>query len=515
MNIRGRTALLLAAAALLGPLAACSGAVNRTGAAAAEQVATLRAINPLAPSEVQAYTDTLARLSRGSLRLDLTSLWHLDSSHGEQEAVRAVQDGKADLAFIPARAWHEIGTTSFDALIAPFAIDSYTEERAVLAGDLPRRLISSEPAPGVTALGILPGPLRKPDGITTRLVDPADYRGRAVGLNESAVGSAYFTALGARPVPTVFTGHPLVGLDGVEQQVESIGGNRYDTSVRTIAANVDLWPRPIVVVANAAALHRLTATQRQQLSDATRQSLDASIAALQRSEAEQIGDLCRRGRVQFVTAGPASLGALRTAARPVLAWLSADPTTRAALGTIAQVRASVADQAASEAAPSCAGIAPSTVALPAATGARGPLDGTWLMSETTADVIAAGAPLEDSNAPENAGRWVFLVAGGRFSYTQANGAACTWGYGTWTVDGDHVEWRFVDGGGAAPSGATNKPGELFDYTWSVFHETLTLGKVPGAVSPENFIARAWHRVSRSVQPQRNFPCGLPAAGVPR
>ena len=137
------------------------------------------------------------------------------------------------------------------------------------------------------------------------------------------------------------------------------------------------------------------------------------------------------------------------------------------------------------------------------------------MSETKADVIAAGAPSDESTAPENAGRWVFLVDRGRFSYTQSNGAACTWGYGTWTVDGNQVELRFVDGGGAAPTGASNKPGELFDYTWSVFHETLTLGKVPGATSPENFRARAWQRVSRSVQAQRNFPCGIPAVGVPR
>ena len=59
---------------------------------------------------------------------------------------------------------------------------------------------------------------------------------------------------------------------------------------------------------------------------------------------------------------------------------------------------------------------------------------------------------------------VLLVYRGRFAYVQRNGAACTWGYGTWQTQGNRVQWRFVDGGGTAPSSANTKPGEVHDLT---------------------------------------------------
>ncbi|MEO7981920.1 MAG: hypothetical protein ABI807_13645 [Sporichthyaceae bacterium] len=74
----------------------------------------------------------------------------------------------------------------------------------------------------------------------------------------------------------------------------------------------------------------------------------------------------------------------------------------------------------------------------------------------------------------------------------------------------------LDGGGIAPTGAANKPGELFDYGWSLYRDTLTLTPVDGTISPGNFLAQPWHRVGGSVDTSLLFTrCGLPAAGVPR
>ena len=80
---------------------------------------------------------------------------------------------------------------------------------------------------------------------------------------------------------------------------------------------------------------------------------------------------------------------------------------------------------------------------------------------------------------ENYGHWVYVVDRGRFAFSQENGPACTWGYGTWKVHGDTVEWLFTDGGGEAPNGAENKPGERFVFGWSRFRDTLTLYRRTG------------------------------------
>ena len=110
---------------------------------------------------------------------------------------------------------------------------------------------------------------------------------------------------------------------------------------------------------------------------------------------------------------------------------------------------------------------------------------------------------------------MFVVNRERFSYTQRNGDSCTWGYGTWQTKDNRVEWRFVDGGGMAPSGANTKPGEVYDFTWSTYRDTLTLGSVEGAISPENFFGQPWRRVSSTPKVDRLFArCLMPEEGVP-
>ena len=44
---------------------------------------------------------------------------------------------------------------------------------------------------------------------------------------------------------------------------------------------------------------------------------------------------------------------------------------------------------------------------------------------------------------ENWGHWIFVFDRGRFAITQENRTSCTWGYGTFSVDGDKTTWRFT------------------------------------------------------------------------
>ena len=96
---------------------------------------------------------------------------------------------------------------------------------------------------------------------------------------------------------------------------------------------------------------------------------------------------------------------------------------------------------------------------------------------------------------ENWGHWVFVFDRGRFAITQENETSCTWGYGTYAVNGTRMSWTFVDGGGIAPNHATNRPGEYFVFDFSAYRDTLTLTPVDGEISPINFRAEPWRRLS--------------------
>jgi len=114
---------------------------------------------------------------------------------------------------------------------------------------------------------------------------------------------------------------------------------------------------------------------------------------------------------------------------------------------------------------------------------------------------------------ENWGHWIFVFDGGRFAITQENGTSCTWGYGTYEVDGDQATWRFTDGGGQAPNDAENKPGEQFSYRLSAYRDTITLAPVKGATSPPNFNAEPWRRIGSPSRAKLSRRCPPPAEAL--
>jgi hypothetical protein len=200
------------------------------------------------------------------------------------------------------------------------------------------------------------------------------------------------------------------------------------------------------------------------------------------------------------TADPSQLRALRAAVEPVYRDLERSPATRAAIEAIAALKQEMSQPPA--ALPAC-----ESDAAPAAQ-ARTPLDGTWRMDTK----LSASAP---DYLDENWGHWIFVFDRGRFAITQENATSCTWGYGTYGVDGDETTWRFTDGGGQAPNEAQNKPGEEFSYRLSVYRDTVTLAPVKGAISAPNFIAEPWRRIGSPSRDRLSRRCPPPAAALAR
>jgi hypothetical protein len=139
------------------------------------------------------------------------------------------------------------------------------------------------------------------------------------------------------------------------------------------------------------------------------------------------------------------------------------------------------------------------------------LDGTYRRSVTAkAAADDEGVPVSDAT-PENYGDFVLVIRGARFAFTQSNAKACTWQYGALRIAGDHVEWRFSDGGGRAPTNAQNKPGEHFVWTATLFRGVLTLQPI----TPADLTTESWRRTNaRPTIDALDHRCRPPAAALP-
>jgi TRAP-type C4-dicarboxylate transport system substrate-binding protein len=490
----GRMGAALTAGLVGVPLAACAGpGVNKAGGQAARPPVVLTLANPLGSSEeVDGFAGEVARLSGGTIRIDVRSRWRYGQVAFESGLIGDVGAGKADLGIVGSRAWDSVGVTSLRALGAPLLIDSYAlQERVVTSPPVAQMLEGLAPL-GLVGLGVLPGPLRYPFGIARPLRGPSDYAGLRIGVEQSGVGSATVRALGGTPVDQASrpgsAPPPIAGLDGMEGGISLLEG--ISLAGGYLTGNVVLWPRPLVVFASRETLAKLTPAQRRILAQAVASDVIPETNVLRDDQRTAISDMCRSHQLQFVEAGSADMVALRRAVQPVYAQLERNPGSRMQIAAIQAMRAGIAP----EPAPSCG---------PAArpTAKTGILDGDYQFTSTPADLRAAGGQPNEA-VPENYGAWTIVVDGGRFALAQQNAQACTWAYGTITVEAGTLQLLVTNGGGLAPTGALDKPDELWTYRWSLYRDALTLRGVPGAVSPAPTMARAWRRVS--VTPSARF-----------
>jgi hypothetical protein len=375
-----------------------------------------------------------------------------------------------------------VGVTAFDALQAPLLIDSHALEQAVLSGPLVPRMLRGLKRLDVVGLGVLPGPMRKPLGASP-LVRPEDYRGKTLAISRSRVAEQTLDALGARSAEIPAQGS-IEGYDGVEQQITSIQGNLYDRVGHYLTANVNLWPRPLVLFMNQKAFDALSDRQRAALRDAGRDVLTATLGVDRHDEAEAAGTLCRRG-LRFVTATDDDLAALRRAVQPVYDRLDRDAQTKDAIAQITAMRGEVSATARSEA-PTCA---PTSQTSGAAKPT--PIDGVYRLDTTREESRAVG---ETDPVSENYGRWRFVFDRGQLYYTQSAEGASRWTRATYTVKGNILEYTVTAYGGEAPHGAAEKTGEVLTFRWSRYRDRLTLGPVKGKISPMNFRMKPWRRI---------------------
>jgi TRAP-type C4-dicarboxylate transport system substrate-binding protein len=471
-------ALLAAAAAAGGCL---GGDSDKAGGERPAEAVVLRLANRDTSLDLDEYVDAVERLSGGSIRIELENGWRDRQVDYEPRTIEDVRDGKVEMAKIGARAFDAVGVDSFQPLVAPFSVDSYALQRAVLRSDLAADMLRGVERLDLVGVTMLPGDLRRPFGVGRALVGVADYRDARIATRLSRLGLRTFQALGATGEPVLPTAD-VSSFDGAENGLVNFQGNPHRGPRRELTGNVSLWPRSLAIVMNEDAWEDLNEEQRAVLRQAGRAVLDPALERIRSRDREAFGIVCRGRDVAVREATPAQLDALRGATQAITRELRLDPATGPTVRAIDALKAEVDP----EDPPGCGAPAPERPGERAT-----PVDGLWRMTSTK-DQYAAIAPPSDV-VPENWGEFTFAFRGGRFAATTQNGVACLWLYGRYAVKGDLVEWTVEDGGGISVTEEDffNIPGEFFTYRWSRYRDRLTLEPVRGAVSAEPYRVNPW------------------------
>jgi len=450
---------------------ACGGAGPNKAGGAAPSARTIMLSNALGnPDELLPFAAQVDALSHGALRIEFVNDVHSTDLEFESGVIDDVRAGRAELAWVGSRAWDTFGVTSFDGLHAPMLIDSYELQARVLESPLVDEMGTGLESKGLVSIGVLPGPMRYLLGKSKAFVMPADFAGATVGINKSSVAERTFAALGTK-TQLLPLGGATDGFDAIEQQISSILGNNYDEVGKYLTANVALWPRPLVLFMAKSRYDALSSDQQAVLHEAAKKAIRETLRSQVQNEADSATTLCRRG-LHFVDATAGDIAALRMAIRPVYDDLERDARTKDLIERITAMKsgATAADQAMSCSQPS---------ASPETTGATA-LEGTWAVCFTREELLAAGG--QDEDQPGNYGCLTLRFRGGNHSASMGSTSFVpVVPNGTYLVDGDQVTIQQPNG-------------EVFDFKWSVFQDTLTFKKVPGKVSSTPLVVKALRRI---------------------
>ena len=426
-----RALRLFGIALLIGSLAGCSAApADKAGGIGVH----LTLANGYAGIAFQpGIKDFIARVaaeSHGALIVEVKNDWANYAPDFEQRIVHDVGAGRADLGWVGTRVFDRMGVNAFQVLDAPFLIDSYDTESAVLTSDVPASMLKSLTPLHVTGLAVLGGGIRKPVSTLTPLVELAAWHGSTVQTFPSAIQSQAITALGATPTEVVFDdlakGLADGSIDGFEKNLTTLEINGQFADSPHIAVDVNLWPETAALFGNPERLKSLSQTQRTWLTTAAREASERS--ARMYDDTAALERMCASG-ARPASSTASELAALRTAVQPIYDRLAADPASAGYLKQVESVKSDTAPAAA---------VLPATCTspTPAAPATESPeLDGTyrWTITEQQWNAhFGAGSAGNDLPSTMTLqlsnGHW-------KLNIHDATGAQHTEGQGTFSTSG--------------------------------------------------------------------------------
>ena len=455
----------LAAAALLAVAAGCGGSDgDKAGGSSPDKplVLTLESEDDASLTGAPEFAAAVERVSNGSMRIRFVYAGRGTETYFEKGVVEDVRDGRAQLGIGDARVWDTMGVTSFQALLAPFLVDSLALERRVLESSVASRMLEGVEPAGLVGIALLPGPLRSPFGITHLLLRPEDYRGATIGTRPSGLARRALGALGASQ--EVYVPGSVAGLDGMESNAKSIDYNGWEGA---LTANVVLWPKPYTIFMNRHAFDALTSEQQEILLDAGRETIASELDDVARDTAEALSAACAGGALTLVTASAADRASLRRAVQPVYDELERDPETKEQIADIIRMRAGE---------PSTASELPRCLRAGGGRTEARTLEGRWKLTFTRSDLIAVsaaetgGAAVRPSIPKDLPAKITAIVEFANGRYRAIFGGKVV-AKGTYTVSGDVVSIVYD-----LPVPAGVIAGHVYRQRWNVYRDTLAFSR---------------------------------------
>ncbi|HKG49301.1 MAG TPA: TRAP transporter substrate-binding protein DctP, partial [Actinomycetales bacterium] len=360
----------------------CQGSDRAGGNAGKEVILTFANPNDTPPEQLLRFADEVAKRSAGTLKIDFKNRWRAGERESERGTVRDIRDGKVAMGWVGARVLDQVGVTTFQPLLAPLLVDSQDLQQKVFGAGIPGDMLAGVEKIDLVGVGVLPGPMRKLLSKRGPLTTPAALAGLSVGIQDSRVAEQTFATLGATTVHEQ-SGAKIADVDGYEQQLSSIWGNHYEEQgARSVVGNLNLWPRPLVILAGKQRWEGLSADQHKALRAAGKESVQPALDASRTEDTGSVAPICHAG-IAMPQATAAQLAALEQKLAPVYDAISAaDSKNKGWLERIRQLRTQV------DAGPDtarCTGILPDQ-------GTEGALpDGTYEMTLTPHD-ISTGCP---------------------------------------------------------------------------------------------------------------------------
>ncbi len=384
----------------------------------------------------------------------------------EQRILSGVASGELDAGYVGVRALSALDVPGFDVLVTPGLVDSYELQEAVLASDLPDRLLPRLGDIGMTGLALVPGPMRYPIGVAEPFAGPADFTGVTFHTFAAEVNAATAGALGA-------THSQLWGgarddaidagiIDVTENSLMWMRDNGRGSHV-TLGA---LWPATGVFVVNAELLAGLPASRVEGMTSAIA-AASSSAADLVAADSDLAAELCAAGK-RVVAPSAEDKAAMDAALQPIYDAIAADATTGPMLVEIQELKSAVN--------PSVPSVPADCVAAPAvsAAGTDDPsvLNGAYEF-EWTVDELMSELDADEGTARGNAGSFVLTFDDGTFDMVWQDIPDDPCG-GTYAVSGNRVQLVAATDVATWTCGGESLGDLVLDAMWTLDGDQLVL-----------------------------------------
>ena len=370
---------------------------------------------------VARFVDQVATLSGGKLEIRVKSGWK-GEGEGEPGVILDVAAGEAPLGWASTRAFDLAGVDAFQPLHAPFLINSYEAQAAVVNDPATQRLLDDLSPIGLTGLALAADELRFLAGAKKPLLEPEDISGLRIFTANSEIQTNALRALGAVPMTGRLPAAPPATGMGVETMWRAYQLNGLYATVPFVTANAVLWPRTVAIFANTEQLDALDEQSHGWILQAAQDAVTWSASHAADGEAVEVYEVCQFG-TYIAEATNSQLAALRKAAEPVYVSLRAQPELANTLARIEEL-VGTSSPATSIDVPDDCRYRPgdeTRVPPPARTltgpGRTGDLpQGQYRYSHTEGELRAHN--LNDLDAHANAGVFTWTFENGRWQYVQ-------------------------------------------------------------------------------------------------